>query len=1078
MKRFYVVFALMFMLSFQLIMAQAFQITGKVTSSEDGSPLPGVAVVIKGTTSGSVTNLDGDYVLNVPDNATALIFSFVGMQTQEVSIDGQTVIDVSLEPDLIGIDEVVVTAMGITREAKALGYATEAVSGEELAGSGEVNVIQSLSSKAAGVQVVSSSGMPGSSSKITIRGNSTFTGENQPLIIVDGVPIDNTMNQTVASDYPYNEGLQGVNYANRAVDLNPDDIESVTILKGPAAAALYGVRAGSGAIIYTTKRGTAGKGQGIKAMYGFTADISQVNKLPELQTTWAQGDGGGEPDGAGGYTQGTFDEADFGPDMIFGTADDVSWGTSNSWGPKIADIGRTPVDNLDKFFETATTFTHNLSLMGGSETASFRLALSRTDQDGIVPGTFMDKTSIRLTSDAMITPKWKMGGTVNYIATSGQRAQNGSNLSGVMLALTRAPASFDLNDDEYGYEFPTGQQRQYFYPYDNPFWSIHNNVLDDKIDRVLGSAYLTYLPFTWLNATYRVGIDTYSDNRKFHWAPGAWNADDFEGEVHENNQRYTEYYSDLLLTANYDFTDQINASLTLGNNLNHRYYQDLFARGRGIDVPGLYNIGNTSTLYADEYQRIIRTAALFFDANVSYADMIFLGITGRNEWSSTFGPNQNNFFYPSASLAFVFTELLPDNNILSFGKARIAYAQSGISPTAYSSQTYYVGPFITDGFTSGVGFPYVGNNGFGISSTLGNADLKPEKVTGYEGGIDLRFFMGRLNIDVTYYNQLTTEILVRRPIAASSGFRFMESNSGEMVNKGIELMLSGDPVRTSDFNWNISVNFAKNENEVLKLAEGVDEVSLEAGFSHIGSYAIKGDAYGAFHGTVWVRNDNGDLVINPNTGMPIVHPLRQNMGNPFPDWLGGLRNTFSYKGLSLTALLDVREGQSVWCGTIARLHRLGRTEESVDRERMYLIPGVKAQYDPDPTVPPNTILLDDDDVAVAGTEANDIEVSAFDYFTGYVGDVASAATEQAVYDASWIRLREVGLSYKLNLRGQIPVIQTIDIGVTARNLWLKTDYPGVDPETSLIGSGSNINGWDYFNMPNTKSYIFFIKVGF
>ncbi|MBL7111536.1 MAG: TonB-dependent receptor plug domain-containing protein [Bacteroidales bacterium] len=500
MKRFYAFFAFILMLSFQLVSAQ-FQITGKVTSSEDGSPLPGVAVVIKGTTSGSVTNLDGDYILEVPGNATSLIFSFIGMQTQEAAIEGQTVVDVSLVPDAIGIDEVVVTAMGIRREAKALGYATESVSGDELLGSGETNVIQSLASKAAGVQIVSSAGTPGASSKITLRGNSTFTGENQPLIIVDGVPIDNSTQRTVAGDYPYNEGLQGVNYSNRAIDLNPEDIESVTILKGPAAAALYGVRAGAGAIVYTTKRGSYGRGQGIKATYSFTADISQVNKLPELQMTWAQGNGGGEPDGAGGWEQGTYDVADFGPDMLFDTEDDqaLSWGTANSWGPKIADLpGVTATDNLAAFFQTGTGLTHNLSLMGGTDVSSFRLSINRTDQDGIVPNSYFDKTSIRLTSDANITAKWKMGGTVNYISSAGQRTQNGSNLSGVMLSLTRCPASYNLNDDEYGYEFPTGQQRQYYFPYDNPWWSVYNNVLNDKTDRVLGSAYLNWNPLSWL----------------------------------------------------------------------------------------------------------------------------------------------------------------------------------------------------------------------------------------------------------------------------------------------------------------------------------------------------------------------------------------------------------------------------------------------------------------------------------------------------------------------------------------------------------------------------------------------------
>jgi TonB-linked SusC/RagA family outer membrane protein len=1069
MKRFYGFLSLIIFVSSQWINAQGFQVTGKVTASEDGLPLPGVAVVVKGTTLGYLTDLSGEYTFQVPENAQILIFSFVGMKTQEISIGGRTTIDVVMEPDVIGLGEIIVTAVGIRREAKALGYAAEAVDGEELSGSGESSIIQSLASKAAGIQITSSSGTPGSSSKITLRGNSTFTGENQPLIIVDGVPIDNSTTRTEAGDYPYNEGLQGVNYANRGIDLNPDDIESVTILKGPAAAALYGVRAGSGAIIYTTKRGNYGKEQGIRATYSFSADISQANKLPKLQDIWAQGDGGGEPDGSGGYTQGTYDVCDFGPDMIAFTGDDVSYGTSNSWGPRISDLaslGVTATDNMADFFKTATAYTHNLSLMGGTETSSFRLSVMRLDQDGIVPNSFYNKTSIRLTSDANITAKWKMGGTVNYIASTGRRTQNGSNLSGVMLGLARCPASYNLNDDEYGYAFPTGQQRQYFYLYDNPWWSVYNNVFNDKVDRVLGSAYLTWTPFKWLTGTYRVGVDVISDNRKFHWAPGAWNADEILGEVHEDNQRHTEYYGDLLLTADYDFTEKITASLTLGNNLNHRYDQDLFARGRVINVPDLYNIGNTSTLYADEDQTIIRTAALFFDMNASYGEFLFLNVTGRNEWSSTFGPNRSNFFYPSVSLSFVFTELIPENNILSFGKLRIAYAQSGISPLAYSSKTYYLAPFITDGFTNGASFPYMGNNGFGISNILGNPDLKPERVTGKEIGTDLRFLKARLNIDFTYYNQLTTDILVLRPIAATSGFQFMRANSGEMVNRGVELVVSGDPVKTSTFNWNLSVNWSRNYNEVLRLAEGVDEISLESGFTDIGSYAIVGDAYGAFYGTRWERDNDGNLIINPSTGIPYSDPLEGNIGNPFPKWLGGLRNTFTFRGLSLTALLDVREGQSVWCGTVARLHRIGRSEESADRERTYVIPGVLSTG------------LDGDGNPIAGTEKNNVEISAYDYFTRYVGDMGSTAKEQSIYDASWIRLREVGLSYTFNFKDKIPVLHTLDLGFTGRNLWLKTDYPGVDPETSLLGAGSNINGWDYFNMPGSKSYIFSIKVGF
>jgi len=1069
MKKFYAFFILILIAGFQLLTAQGLVVNGKVTSSDDHQAVPGVSVLVKGTTIGTITDVDGNYSLQVPKDAKDLIFAFVGMKTQEIPINGRTAIDVILEPDVIGIEEVIVTAMGMTRQTKALGYAAESVQGENLVKSGETNIIQSLASKAAGVQITGTSGTPESSSKITLRGNSTFTNDNQPLIVVDGVPIDNSTTRTVAADYPYSEGLQGVDYANRAIDLNPDDIESVTILKGPAAAALYGVRAGAGAVIYTTKRGAYDKSQGIRATYNFSADISQVNRLPELQMTWAQGTGGGVPDSTGGYSQGVYDVCDFGPDMIAFTADDVSYGTPNSWGPKISSLaaqGVTATDNLAAFFQTATTYTHNLSLMGGGDNSSFRLSVLRLDQEGIVPNTFYDKTSIRLTSDANITAKWKMGGTVNYIASKGRRAQNGSNLSGIMLGLTRAPASYNLNDKQYGYVFPTEQQRQYYYVYDNPYWSVYNNVFNDKVDRVLGSAYLTWTPFKWLTGTYRVGVDVISDNRKFHWAPGAWNADEIRGEVHENNQRHAEYYGDLLITANYNFTDKINASLTLGNNLDHRYDQNLFARGRIISVPKLYNLSNTTTLYADEAQTYVRTAALFFDLNASYDDLIFLNATGRNEWASTFGPNRSSFFYPSVSLSFVFSELIPENKILSFGKLRLAYAQSGISPQPYTSKTYYLAPFITDGFTNGVSFPYLGNNGMGINSTLGNPDLKPERVSGKEIGADLRFFLGRFNIDFTYYDQLTTDILVLRPIAASTGFRFMESNTGEMSNKGVELIVSGDPVKTSAFTWNISVNWARNKNKVLKLAEGVNEISLETGFTDIASYAIVGDAYSAFYGTKWVRDGHGNLVIDPSTGLPYSEPLEANIGNPFPDWFGGLRNEFTFKGLTLSALLDVRQGQSIWNGTIARLHRIGRTAESANRERMYVIPGVLSTG------------TDANGNPIPGTERNNVEISAYDYFTSYIGDVASAAKEQSIYDGSWIRLREVGLSYRFNLKGKVPIVKDLSLGFTGRNLWLKTNYPGVDPETSLLGAGSNLNGWDYFNMPGSKSYIFSISVDF
>ncbi|MEO1448134.1 MAG: TonB-dependent receptor, partial [Bacteroidota bacterium] len=716
-------------------------------------------------------------------------------------------------------------------------------------------------------------------------------------------------------------------------------------------------------------------------------------------------------------------------------------------------------DNIGEFFQTGISQNHNLSFSGGNANTSFRLSLGYLNQQGIVPNTNFNRASVRLTSDTRLSDVFKVGSTINFINSQGSRAQNGSNLSGVMLTLTRTPASFNLaGEGDEGYLYPNGQQRQYFFVYDNPYFSAYKNSFTDDVNRVLGNMFATYEPTKWLTATYRVGGDLYTDQREQVYAVGAWEPDNAPlGEIRENTLNYREIYSDLLVTANYDFTEDLNASLTLGNNFNIRYRQDLFARGRNIAIPGFDNWNATNDLYASEFEEQVRTAAVFFDANIGWREMLYLNVTGRNEWASTFGDEKNNFFYPSASLSFAFTELIPENTVLSFGKVRVARAQAGINPDPYLTRTLFVAPFFTDGFTNGISFPYQGQSGFGYSSALGNASLQPEKVIGTEIGFDLRFFLGRLNIDVTLYEQTSSDLLVLRPLAGSSGFRFVNVNFGSMVNRGIEAIVSGDPVKTKDFNWNITANFTRNVNEVLTLADGVDEINVESAFSSIGSFAIKGQPYGALFGTRWVRNDDGDLIINEATGLPSIEAERGRVGNPFPDFLLGVRNSFSYKGVVLTALLDIRQGGDVWCGTCARLNRLGRTEISADRERDYIIPGV----------------IDNGD----GTyRQNDVEIDAQTYYQRFVGD-NGAAVEQAVFDGSWVRLREVGLSYKFNMKPS-SFVKQLDIALTGRNLWLSTDYPGVDPETSLTGSSSNVSGFDYFNMPGTRSYSAAITLGF
>ena len=1058
MRKAFTLFALLLALLSMQASAQDRTITGKVISSQDNLGIPGVSVVVVGTTIGTVTDIDGNYKLNVPSTAKTIRISSVGMKNKNIDLSASNNIDVTLEEDILKLDEVVVTALGISREKKSLGYSTQQVGGSELTGSGEVNIIEALSGKAAGVQVIGSGGTPGASSKILLRGNSTFTTENQPLMVIDGVPLDNSTNNSIAGDYPFNAGLNGVNNSNRAIDINPNDIETINVLKGPAGSSLYGSRGRNGVIIITTKRANKMGGKPISVTFNSSFETSEVSKLPKLQDEYAQGTGGGGLVTNGVQPNANYSTANPGPDQIHGTADDISNGTSSSWGPTVSSLGLTPHDHFKEFFKTGNTISNDIAISGGTDKASVRFSIGNVYQTGIVPNTDLKRNSIRLNGDTKLSDKITVSGSADYIRTTGTKAQNGSNLSGVMLTLTRAPASFDLKGDgPDGYKYANGSQRQYFGIYDNPYWTAYQNPFKDDINRFLGNVFITYSPLDWLSASYRLGTDVYTDHRKQIFAVGSWDTPEPTGEIWENDKRFRELNGDLLINLKHKFNDDFSGGLTVGSNFNERVNNDLFTRGRDLGVPGFYSLKNATNLYASQSDVIRRTAALYFIADVSYKNLVYLNVTGRNEWSSTFGPNKSSFFYPSVSASFIFSDLIAENKVLSFGKLRLAYAQSGNSPDPYTSTTYFTSAIFTDGFTDGLSFPFLGRNGFGIGSTLGNPNLQSEVLTGTDLGVDLRFLNGRINLDFSYYNQKSTKVLIARPIAASSGYQNFLTNIGEMENKGIEVILSGDPVRFKDFNWNIAVNFSQNKNTVLSLTEGVEQINLESAFESIGSFAIVGEPYGVLFATKWKRSPDGQIIVGSN-GVPLVDDLKGKVGDPYPDWLAGIRNTFTYKGITLTGLLDIREGGDIWNGTIARLNRLGRTEASADRTHNYVVPGVV--QNPDGSFSPNTK-----------------EISAFTYYQKYLGDNGSA-TEQAIFDGSWVRLREVSLSYKFKFKNSKSFIQGLEISATGRNLWLSTDYPGVDPETSLTGAGSNVGGFDYFNMPGTKSYIVGLRASF
>ncbi|MFG4004686.1 SusC/RagA family TonB-linked outer membrane protein [Flavobacterium aquidurense] len=1009
---------LLLVLVAQLTFAQERAVSGTV-SDNTGMPLPGVSVLVKGTKTGTQTDFDGKFSIKA-SSSQILVFSYIGMKTQEAAASS-TSLSVKLKDDSVELEGVVVTALGIKKDEKKLGYAVSKVTSDEITKSGEQNVLQALAGKAAGVQIIGSGGTPGASSKIIIRGANTITGSTDPLIVVDGIPIDNTTDQTTAGDNPFNANLSGINNSNRALDINPNDIESVTILKGPAAAALYGARAGNGVIIYTTKKGKNGKGLGID--FSTSLAIDKVSQLPARQGKYIQG-------GVPTNTK---------PDPT----------TPQSWGPTAASLGLPAYDNVGNFFQEGITQTNNLSFYGGDEKATFRASYGNVTQTGMIPETGLKRNTIRLAGDLKLSERWKAGASMQYTHTTNTLAQNGSNTSGVMLSLMRSPINYDLRN----YKDEFGNNTNYFANYDNPYFTVNENPATSDVNRVLGNIFLTYSHAEWLSLTAKAGIDTYSDARKQIYAISS-NGDSLGGigEVAFNSITNKDYYGDLIATGLLPLkSDWLKINYTAGLNLRSTQYLSVFSRGKGLSVRGLYNLANATELYASNYEENQISRALFAQVDFDIKDQLFLSGTVRKEWSSTYGDNVQSAIFPSGTASWILSNTFGWSN---FVKINYGYGEVGIAPAAYRTISVYAQPNLTDGFTDGLSFPYNGVNGMGLAGRLSNPDLKPERVLGHDLGLSTKFLDNRLTADINLYYKTSKDLLIDVPLAPSSGYSSQYKNAAELRNKGIEVELGYDIFKKSNaFQWNINLNWAKNENEVTKISGGLSEISIETAFSSIGYYAVVGQPLGSFYGTKWLRDTNGQIVVGAN-GLAKLDPVKGNLGNSAPDWTGGIRNTFGYKRVSLSALLDFRHGGVVYNGTGARLNTIGMSEGSLDRERNYIIPGVKED----------------------GT-ANTTEISAKSYFQNFIGDNPTAAAEEAVTDVNWIRLRDVSLTYDFNVK-QFPFLSSAQLTLTGRNLWLDTNYKGVDPETSLTGAGSRINGLDYFNNPGSKSFIMGMRVSF
>jgi len=1043
-------------------------VTGTVASEDDGTPVPGVNVIVKGTTIGTVTDIDGQYMINVPGEDAILIFSFIGLATEEVKVGNQTVIEMVMTADIHQLTEVIVTAVGIEADKAALGYSIQSVNSEDLVNARETNIVNALNGKVAGVLVTSASGSPGASAMIRIRGNKSVSGSNQPLFVVDGVPIDNSGGGGASNAY-----LGGVDHSNRAIDINPGDIASLTVLKGPAATVLYGIRAANGAIIITTKKGN----KGFKVDFGMATTVSQVNKLPEQNSMYAQGRPmSGVPTWRGPHTKEGF-----------------------SWGPKISDLefdgseydydkngmlvpkgtgNGNPArayDNADNFYVKGLTNDATLSVSGGSDDVSYYLSAGSLSQTGIVPNanfkrkTFLAKVSGKLLSNL------EVGMQANYINSGGDRIQRGSNISGVMLGLMRNTPTFDAANgytdgrdavaDPSTYMLPDGSQRSYRAGvYDSPFWTAAKNPYNDDVNRLIGNAFIKWDIKPWLTASYKLGIDYY--HRRVISAMGIGSADNMPGQVFQYDFDNRDLNSDFLLIFNKDF-GKVGVNAVVGHNWFSGYGNSRSATGNTLGAPDFYHISNATDIQATEGISRKEIYGVYADIKLSWDNWLFLNLSGRNDWSSSLPKDNNSFFYPAVSVGWSITDMLEIQN--TYVKVRASWGQVGNDAPIYATANYYGGAISGgDGFTDGITFPAYGINAFERNFTLGNQALRAELTSTFEVGADVQFFQGRLGFDITYYDSKTENQVLDVDLAPSTGFGAVTSNAGLITNKGWELMLNARIIEMGDFAWDLDVNWTRYRTMVEKLSDNIGEGGITLnGFVSSSARVIEGQPYSVLYGNKYQYTDDNKLIIGSN-GWPLADTKQGVIGDPNPDWFAGIRNTFTWKGISLSALLDIRQGGDMWNGTSGVMSYFGMSKETeTDRNiKGYVYDGVVNTGTADnPVYEENTTPVDFANPALG--------LGSYKW-TRY----GFGWTEDNIEDASWVRLRELTITYAFpqTLLQKTP-LSYASLSFTGRNLWLSTKYQGIDPEANLTGT-SNGFGLEYFGMPNTKSYGVALKVTF
>jgi TonB-linked SusC/RagA family outer membrane protein len=1052
-------------------------ISGTVTD-EAKNPLIGVNVLEGGTSNGTVTDIDGSYTINVTDANATLVFSYLGFATQRIAAAGKTTIDLVLEEDVETLSEVVVTALGFKEERDKMSSTYSTIEGDKVVLRGENKVIDGIGGKTSGVRISATSGDPGAGANIQIRGQNTITGDNQPLIIVDGVPFNNDFIRGGSSGA---DSDAGVSQQSRLNDINPDDIESFQVYKGASAAALYGTRAMNGAIVITTKRGSAGNMK-VTVSTGLTVD--QVNFRHPMQTIYGQGTGGS-------YNPTTlFSWGDKLSDRA-GGADEVdqtgqffdSYTTDNIIYPIITKNSQEIYtdSNFDQVFRTAYSWDHKIALSGGNANTTYYISAGHADQEGVIINSDLVKTNFTASFTQKMSEKFRADIKANYINSSSNRAQQGSNTAGVYLGLLRTPTDFDITDyigdhvSSSGVVTPSRHRSYRRYRgdtdnaiYNNPLWTIYEQLSTADVNRFIGTTALTYDANDHISLILRGGGDVYNDSRLYFFPYYTAGADRRYGLLEDEVYQNQEYNVDLLANFNYDLGDKIGSNIVVGYGVNSRERKRTFINADNYiaNFRGLYDpneLSKKENIGGEVGQTFRRNIRLYGTANFDLQETVFLTVGGAYEKHSSLN---DPFFYPTAELGWIFTKSFDRPDWFNFGKLRLAYGQVGNVPLPHREETVYeVGGFSS--FSDGIDLENFGG-GYQLDERLGNAKLLPEIKTEYEAGIDLRFFRNRVTLSGTYYTNEIKDVLLDIALTPSLGFSEIYGNGATIENNGVELELGYTFIKKEDLTASISANYSRNRNLVTNI-QGGGVVNLTPG-SSVQSVAIEGFPMGSFYTQAVRRDANGNYDLDEN-GFPRVDLTGNSVvGDPNPDWRGGLGLNVGYKKLNLYVLFETVQGNDYSERTRFITSYFG-THADVGNEITLTSDLVNFNGE---VVPAGTTVRG----AIDNFGAGDVLLDE-SYYTNIYGFGDGALNELTISDGSWTRIREAALSYTINAASLQKTIgiESLELGISGRNLKIWTDIVGNDPDVSQFGVGQG-QGIDYFSNPGTKSYTFSLRAIF